>query len=150
MVNTRSGDESIKICAGQGVNQEQFLTLVRMDIMSVLLKLIEPNSATPEKLQEIGRELLAVRSKINAEITRIIMLKEAKALPQARSSECDCGILKEISDGLQEVQDASKGYQKCTVTLFSPQSVSLSPIHRDKRRLMALRDSSCLGILVLL
>ena len=85
-----------------------------------VMLLSDLSDATPEKLQEIGRELLAVRSKINAEITRIIMLKEAKALPQARSSECDCGILKEISDGLQEVQDASKGYQKCTVTLFFP------------------------------
>ena len=82
--------------------------------MSVLLKLIEPNSATPEKLQEIGKELLAIRSKINAEITRIIMLREAKAIPQTRSSECDCGILKEIAEGLQEIQ----GFQKCTVTFF--------------------------------
>jgi len=32
-----------------------------MDVMGVLLKLIEPNSATPEKLQEFGKELLAVR-----------------------------------------------------------------------------------------
>jgi hypothetical protein len=82
------------------------LTLIRMDVMSVLLKLIEPNSATPEKLQEIGKELLAVRSKINAEITRIIMLREAKGpAAQTRTSECDCGILKEISDGLMEVVD---------------------------------------------
>jgi hypothetical protein len=57
----RSADGTINICAGQGVNQEQFLTLIRMDVMGVLLKLIEPNSATPEKLQEIGKELLAVR-----------------------------------------------------------------------------------------
>jgi hypothetical protein len=48
------------------------------------------------------------RSKINAEITRIIMLREAKSAPQTRTSECDCGILKDISDGLQEVID-SKG-----------------------------------------
>jgi hypothetical protein len=47
--------------------------------------------------------------------SRIIMLREAKAIPQTRSSECDCGILKEISDGLQEVMDSSKGYQNCTV-----------------------------------
>jgi len=115
----RSGDESIKVCPGQGVNQEQFLTLIRMDIMSVLLKLIEPNSASPEKLQEIGKELLAVRSKINAEITRIIMLREAKAIPQTRSSECDCGILKEISDGLQEVMDNSKAGGNDTIQMLT-------------------------------
>jgi len=63
--------------------------VLRMEIMGVLLKLIEPNSAQPglkpitfrppnylnikffiDKLQDIGKDLLAVRSKVNAEITR--------------------------------------------------------------------------------
>jgi hypothetical protein len=47
-----------------------------------------------------------IRSKVNAEITRIIMLRESKGpSPQTRQSECDCGILKEISEGLEEVVD---------------------------------------------
>ncbi len=43
----RTGDGVIKTCPDQGVNQEQFLTVLRMEIMGVLLKLIEPNSAQP-------------------------------------------------------------------------------------------------------
>ena len=40
---------------------------------------------------------------------RIIMLRESKGpVAQTRASECDCGILKEISEGLEEVI-ASKG-----------------------------------------
>ncbi len=51
-----------------------------MDVMTVLLSLIEPDAATAEKLQQIGRELLSVRTKVNGEITRIIMLREAGGL----------------------------------------------------------------------
>lgn len=47
----RTGEGEITICPEQGVNQEQFLSMVRMDIMTVLLSLIEPDAATTEKLQ---------------------------------------------------------------------------------------------------
>ena len=47
----RTGEGDVTICPEQGVNQEQFLAMIRMDIMTVLLTLIEPNAATPEKLQ---------------------------------------------------------------------------------------------------
>jgi hypothetical protein len=47
----RTHSDEITICEGQGVNQEQFLSMIRMDIMTVLLSLIEPDAATPEKLQ---------------------------------------------------------------------------------------------------
>ena len=105
----RTGDESITICPGQGVNQEQFLTMVRMDVMTVLLSLIEQDAATPEKLKEIGRQLLAVRTKVNGEITRIIMLRETGntgVVP--RDGDCDCGILGEIVEGLGKVTGIGK------------------------------------------
>lgn len=47
----RTKSPEIVICPGQGVNQEEFLSMIRMDIMTVLLTLIEPGAATPEKLQ---------------------------------------------------------------------------------------------------
>ena len=47
----RQKDDSITICEGQGVNQNQFLTTARMEVMTVLLSLIEQEAATPEKLQ---------------------------------------------------------------------------------------------------
>ena len=47
----RQNDESITICLDQDVNQDQFLTTARMEVMTVLLSLIEQEAATPEKLQ---------------------------------------------------------------------------------------------------
>ena len=41
------------------------------------------------------------------------MLREAKGpSAQTRTSECDCGILKEISDGLEEVVEKKEGDDK--------------------------------------
>ena len=39
------------ICDGQNIKQEEFLTQIRMQIMSVLLSLIEKDAAQPDKLQ---------------------------------------------------------------------------------------------------
>ena len=45
----RTGE--IEICPEQGVNQEAFLTQIRMEIMTVLLSLIEPEAASTEALK---------------------------------------------------------------------------------------------------
>ena len=47
----RTGEGDITICPDQGVNQEQFLSMIRMDVMTVLLSLIEQDAATPDKLK---------------------------------------------------------------------------------------------------
>jgi len=100
----RQKDDSITICPDQDVNQDQFLTTARMEVMTVLLSLIEQNAATPEKLQEIGKQLLSVRTKVNTEITRIIMLRETGGgRPPVRSGDCDCGILEDVVVGLNGV-----------------------------------------------
>lgn len=45
-----------------------------------------------------------MRTKVNGEITRIIMLRETGSIPKRSSSdECDCGILKDIVSGLDKV-----------------------------------------------
>ena len=49
----RTGEGDITICPDQGVNQEQFLSLIRMDVMTVLLSLIEQDAASTEKLKVI-------------------------------------------------------------------------------------------------
>ena len=46
-----TGDDKIEICPGQGVNQEAFLSMVRMDIMGVLLSLIEQGADTEDNLK---------------------------------------------------------------------------------------------------
>lgn len=100
----RQKDESITICPDQDVNQDQFLTTARMEVMTVLLSLIEQEAATPEKLQEIGKQLLSVRTKVNTEITRIIMLRESGGPRRSPpTGECDCGILEDVVDGLNKV-----------------------------------------------
>merc|ERR1711971_626443 len=44
------------------------------------------------------------RTKVNTEITRIIMLRETGGgRPPVRTGECDCGILEDVVDGLNKV-----------------------------------------------
>jgi len=106
----RNKDESITICPEQDVNQEQFLTQARMEIMTVLLSLIEQDAATPAKLQEIGKQLLSVRTTVNTEITRIIMLRETDFVqPRTPEGDCDCGILGDIVEGLDGVINPGGG-----------------------------------------
>lgn len=58
----RSGE--IEVCPGQNIKQEEFLTQIRMQIMSILLSLIEKDAASTEKLQDVGKQLLAIRTKV--------------------------------------------------------------------------------------
>lgn len=104
----RTGEGDITICPDQGVNQEQFLSMIRMDVMTVLLSLIESDAATPDNLKEIGRQLLSVRTKVNGEITRIIMLRETGIVRPKSDGDCDCGILKDIVDGLNKVVNSGE------------------------------------------
>uniref|UniRef100_A0A0K2TTR8 Uncharacterized protein n=1 Tax=Lepeophtheirus salmonis TaxID=72036 RepID=A0A0K2TTR8_LEPSM len=104
----RTGDESVPICPEQNIKQEDFLTQIRMDIMSVLLALIEKDAASHEKLKEIGKQLLVIRTKANGEITRMIMLRTTSVSIRSGNGECDCGILGEVVDDLNTVVDGKK------------------------------------------
>ena len=100
----RNHDEEVPVCPDQNIKQEEFLTQIRMQIMSILLSLIEKDAATPEKLQDVGKQLLAIRTKVNSEITRMIMLRESSGLTRSRpTDDCDCGILGEVVEGLDNV-----------------------------------------------
>jgi hypothetical protein len=74
-------------------------------IMTVLLSLIEPDAATPGKLQDVGKQLLSIRTKVNGEITLMIMLRESSGPSTRDSGDCDCGILGDVVKGLDEVID---------------------------------------------
>ena len=50
-----SDDGSVKICPEQHIKQEEFLTQIRMQVMSILLSLIEKEAASPEALQDVGK-----------------------------------------------------------------------------------------------
>ena len=47
----REGSEEVKICKDQNVGQEDFLSMVRMEMMRVILKIIEEGEATTDRLQ---------------------------------------------------------------------------------------------------
>ena len=54
--------------------------------------------------------LLRIRSDANAEITRMIMLRERRTgTVTPRDGDCDCGILSEVLDGLDKVVDMDDG-----------------------------------------
>eukprot|EP00095_Tigriopus_kingsejongensis_P007137 maker-scaffold687_size111633-snap-gene-0.26 protein:Tk07137 transcript:maker-scaffold687_size111633-snap-gene-0.26-mRNA-1 annotation:"pollen specific glycine-rich protein grp16" len=109
----RNKDGTINICREQNINQEEFLTQIRMQVMSVLLGLIEKDAATPEKLQDVGKQLLAIRTKVNGEITRMIMLRESSASTRtAPKEDCDCGILGELVEGLENVLNKEKNQEE--------------------------------------
>ena len=57
----RTGEGEIVICPEQNIKQEEFLTQIRMQIMGILLSLIEKEAASTEALQDVGKQLLAIR-----------------------------------------------------------------------------------------
>lgn len=54
---------------------------------------------------------MAIRTKVNTEITRMIMLRETTASVRPRTGDCDCGILDEVVDGLDQVVDTDNQNQ---------------------------------------
>ena len=49
----REGDAAVMICKDQNVGQEDFLSMVRMEMMRVILKIIEEGEATTDRLQVV-------------------------------------------------------------------------------------------------
>ncbi len=99
----RTGEGEITLCPEQNIKQEEFLTQIRMMVMDVLFALIDEGAATHESLQAVGKQLLSIRSKVNTEITRMIMLRQSKGVPRRQKDDCDCGILGEVFDGLEAI-----------------------------------------------
>ena len=89
----------IKIDQEQNIKQEKMLSEFRMEIMTILLKLIDKDSASIDKLKEISQDLLRFKMSISNEIMRMLMLPQATAgKKQQPVGDCsECGVLKEIS-----------------------------------------------------
>jgi len=95
----RKGEE--KTCPEQNIKQEQKLSEFRMEIMSILLKLVDADSATVDSLKEIGNDLLKFKSSASQEVMRLLMLPENK-VPVAPQGDCsDCDSLKDLSTKLE-------------------------------------------------
>ena len=58
-------------------------------------------------MSELSLSLPRIRSDTNAEITRMIMLRERRTTGATRTTDgdCDCGILSDVLDGLNKVVD---------------------------------------------
>merc|ERR1711915_1095460 len=92
--------EEIQIDPDQNIKQEEMLSEFRMEIMTILLKLVDKEAATIDSLKEISSDLLRFKMSISNEIMRMLMLPQAKASgkqkqPTGDCSECD--VLKDIS-----------------------------------------------------
>jgi len=92
--------EEIEICEDQNIKQEDNLTNLRMEIMGILLKLIEKDAASIEKLKEIRDDLLEFRMNVNNEVMRVMMLPQGRAVRKATSDgDCtECDLLQELSE----------------------------------------------------
>ena len=62
----RKAEDSVVICPEQNIKQEEKLSEFRMEIMSILLKLVESEAAS--NLKDISSQLLKFRSSITGEV----------------------------------------------------------------------------------
>merc|ERR1712168_224582 len=97
--------EGVTICPDQNIKQEEKLSEFRMEIMSILLKLVDSTAA--DNLKEISGQLLKFRSAVSNEVMRLLMLPqptcgEKKKEPQG---DCDdCQVLSELAFTLKDLQ----------------------------------------------
>lgn len=97
--------EGVTICPEQNVKQEEMLSEFRMEIMSVLLKLVDTDAT--DNLKEISGQLLKFRSAISDEVMRLLMLPQPTCgdKPKRPTGNCDeCQVLSELSFTLKDLQ----------------------------------------------
>lgn len=97
--------DGVTICPEQNIKQEEKLSEFRMEVMSILLKLVDSDAA--ENLKEISGQLLKFRSSISDEVMRLLMLPQPtcgqkKQLPKGNCDECQ--VLSELSFTLKDLQ----------------------------------------------
>jgi len=93
----RKGD--IKTDPKQNIKQEEMLSEFRMEIMTILLKLVEKDAASIDNLKAISQDLLRFKMTISNEVMRMLMLPQATGNKQTQpTGDCsECDVLKEIS-----------------------------------------------------
>ena len=91
------------------IQAEEMLSEFRMQIMTILLKLVDQDAATVEKLKEISRELLSFKQKLSNEIMRILMLPPDVLPPPPVDVECDCDSINQTRTDLEEIYNCASG-----------------------------------------
>jgi len=105
----RKGDESITICEGQSIDQEEKLSQFRMDIMNILLQLVNSGDASVAQLQAVSEGLLSFRMSVSQEIMRMLMLPQGTRKAKPTPGTCDCEFLENLSKNMENtVQCAEK------------------------------------------
>lgn len=93
--------EELTTCPEQNIRQEQKLSDFRMEIMSILLKLVDADSATVDSLKDIGNDLLRFKSLASQEVMRLLMLPENNVAVVPQGDCSDCKSLEELSGKLE-------------------------------------------------
>ena len=87
----------IKIDKNQNVKQEETLSDLRLEIMTILLKLVDKDAAMVDKLKEISKDFLSFKMSVSGQIMRILMLPDAGGPSPSPAPSCDCGSLANVS-----------------------------------------------------
>ena len=91
------------------IQAEEMLSEFRMKIMTILLKLVDQDAATVEKLKDISKELLSFKQKLSNEIMRILMLPPDVLPPPPVDVECDCNSINQTKTDLETIFKCASG-----------------------------------------
>jgi len=89
------------------IKQEEKLSEFRMKIMSIILKLVDKDAGSIDKLQEISKDLLRFKMTIGNEIMRIMMLPPPTGAPKVETDCGACDAIKKVKDQLEKLVDCA-------------------------------------------
>lgn len=100
----RKEEEGCAVDENSNVKQEQKLSELRMEIMGILLKLVDKDAASVEKLKAISQDLLKFQANIRTEIMRILMLPTSEGRTRPPAGDCSqCEALKNITTEVENL-----------------------------------------------
>ena len=100
----RKEEEGCAVDENSNVKQEQKLSELRMEIMGILLKLVDKDAASVEKLKDISQDLLKFQANIRAEIMRVLMLPTSEGRTRPPAGDCSqCEALKNITTEVENL-----------------------------------------------
>jgi len=95
--------DEIETDPNQDIKQEQMLSEFRMEIMTILLKLVDKDAASIDKLKEISQDLLRFKMLISNEIMRMLMLPDTRG-PAPTPKGCEeCNVLRNITSKFENL-----------------------------------------------
>jgi len=101
----------IKIDEEQNIKQEEMLSEFRMEIMTILLKLVDKDAESIDSLKLISQDMLRLKMRISNEVMRMLMRPQATAgEQQLTAGDCsECDVLMEITDKIESLLGCASG-----------------------------------------